>query len=122
MSLAAAGLAIILLACLVALAVRYPAGATAAWLVGLEAMPEFWIPGGAGLHEAIIGAEKAAGLVLAVVVAARAGARTDRWNPAFAYLWMFGAGLAHGLFPGLDLTQSCRSLIGSAACRRISAG
>jgi O-antigen ligase len=105
----------ILLACLAGLAAKYPAWAIAAWVLALEAMPEFWVPGGAGLHEAIIGAEKAAGIVLALLLALRNGAKTDRWNPVFAYAWMFIVGLAHGLFPGLDLTQSFRSLIGSVA-------
>jgi hypothetical protein len=115
MSLLAAGGLLILLALFTAVAARYPAGATAAWVLGLEAMPEFWVPGGAGLHEAIIGAEKAAGIVLALILGLRAGGKPDRWNPGFAFGWMFIAGLAHGLLPGLDLKESFRSLIGSVA-------
>jgi hypothetical protein len=110
--LAAGGVAIVL-ACILGLAVKFPAHATAAWVLLLEAMPEFWLPGGAGAHEAIIGAEKAAGVVLALILALRAGARMDRYNPVFACLWMFVAGLAHGLFPGLSLQESLRSLVGS---------
>jgi hypothetical protein len=115
MSLLTAGALLILLAGFTAIAVKYPAGTTAAWVLGLEAMPEFWVPGGAGLHEALIGGEKAAGIFLALILGLRAGAKTDRWNPVFAYGWMFVAGLAHGLLPGLDLAQSFRSLIGSIA-------
>jgi O-antigen ligase len=55
------------------------------------------------------------GIALALIVGLRFGGKSDRWNPAFAYVWMFVAGLAHGLLPGLDLTQSFRSLIGSVA-------
>jgi O-antigen ligase len=115
MSLLAAGLLLILLALFTAIAAKNPAGATAAWVLGLEAMPEFWVPGGAGLHEAIIGGEKAVGIFLALLLGLKAGGKPDRWNPGFAFGWMFIAGLAHGLFPGLDLRESFRSLVGSVA-------
>jgi O-antigen ligase len=115
MTLLAIGGLLIVLAGLIGIAVKYPAGATAAWVLGLEAMPEFWVPGGAGVHEAIIGGEKAVGIGLALLVGLRFGGRTDRWNPGFAYVWMFVAGLAHGLLPELNLEQSFRSLIGSVA-------
>jgi O-antigen ligase len=115
MTLLAAGAVAIMLACVIGVAVKFPAGAAVGWVLVLEAMPEFWLPGGAGAHEAIIGAEKAAGILLALILAIRAGARADRYNPVFAYLWMFFAGVAHGLFPGLSLLESFRSLTGSVA-------
>jgi O-antigen ligase len=115
MSLLAIGGLLIVLASLLAIAAKYPVGATCAWVLGLEAMPEFWVPGGTGLREAIIGGEKAVGIALALMVGRHFGGKSDRWSPVFAYVWMFVAGLAHGLFPGLDLTQSFRSLVGSVA-------
>jgi O-antigen ligase len=58
---------------------------------------------------------KAAGLGLACLCALRFGVRADWLNPAWAYLAMLGTGLAHGLYPGLTMADSIRSLIGSAA-------
>jgi len=108
-----AGLGLAALACFLGLAVRFPTGATIAWMLAVEAMPEFWATPFTP-HETIIAALKAAGVVLAVILAIRHGPRFDAWNPGFAFAWMFIAGLAHGLYPGLSVTESLRSLFGSA--------
>ncbi len=58
---------------------------------------------------------KASGLVLAAICVLRFGPRFDPFNPAFGFLAMFAAGLAHGLHPGLSAGDSLRSFVGSAA-------
>jgi O-antigen ligase len=103
------------LLCAAGFAARYPIAATVAWMLALEAMPEFWLTQAAGPHEAMIALLKAAGVGLVVILAFRDGVRFDSFNPAFAFLFMFIAGLAHGLYPGLSVSESLRSLAGSAA-------
>ncbi len=103
----------IALFCAALLAYAQPALITCAWMFTLEATPEFWLD--PGNPEAVIGAVKFAGLGLALLLALRYGLRRDRYNPAFAYLAMFIAGPLHGLYPGLTLLSSLRSLIGSAS-------
>jgi O-antigen ligase len=107
-------LAAILVLCLGGLAAWFPIAATIAWVLFLETSPELWLASAAG-REVVIAAAKAAGLVLAVILGLRAGFKGDRYNPAFAFLFMFCVGLMHGLYPGLSLLESLRSLIGSAA-------
>jgi hypothetical protein len=110
-------IALIILALLCALwtALRFPAAATVAWILVLETSPDSWLGNLGGGYEAIVGAMKAGGLALAAVLALRFGVKTDRYNPSFAYGAMFLTGLAHGLYPGLTLASSLRSLLGSAA-------
>jgi O-antigen ligase len=103
------GLALI---CAVGAAAWFPLLATALWIGAVECTPELWR---GGTHEAVIGAEKAAGILLVVLLGVRFGWRRDRYNPGFAFAAMFATGLAHGLYPGLTLLSSLRSLIGSAA-------
>jgi O-antigen ligase len=109
-----AGLGLAALACFLGLAVRFPIGATVAWMLAVEAMPEFWATFYAP-HETIIAGLKTIGLMLAIILAIRHGPRLDAWNPGFGFAWIFVAGLAHGLYPGLSVTESFRSLFGSAA-------
>jgi O-antigen ligase len=99
------------------LAYRHPAGFCVAWLLvtgmTLEmALNDF---GGPALYQPAIAVVKATGIGLAVVCAARYGPRFDGFNPAWAYLGMLAAGLAHGLYPGLSTADSVRSCIGSVA-------
>jgi hypothetical protein len=101
--------------CLAAAVLRAPIMATVIWVLVLETSPDDWLARLVGGHETIVGVLKAAGLALALVMVLRFGAKMDRWNPGFAFVWMFGAGLVHGLFPGLGLLDSIRSLAGSAA-------
>jgi O-antigen ligase len=108
-----AGAGLILLAAGLYAAWRFPIAATIAWMLALESMPEFWAAHDPGAHEAVIAALKLSGVGLAYILAIRQNPKFDAWNPGFAFLWMFCAGLAHGLFPSLTVTASFRSLIGS---------
>ena len=58
---------------------------------------------------------KAIEIGLALLCALRWGVRSDPWNPAWAFVMMAATGIAHGLYPGLTLSDSVRSLIGSVA-------
>ncbi len=101
--------------CAFALTCRFPALACALWVLVLETSPDSWLAKLIGEHDAIIAAMKAFGLLLAAVLALRAGLRQDRYNPALAFFPMFCAGLMHGVYPGLSLLGSVRSLLGSAS-------
>jgi O-antigen ligase len=58
---------------------------------------------------------KLAELLLALLCVLRYGPSPDLFNPALAFLAMFAAGLAHGLYPDLTMAASLRSLLGSIA-------
>lgn len=98
--------------CIAGAAALFPLPATALWMAVVETTPELW---GNGSPETLIGAEKAAGIALVLLLGLRFGWRLDWCNPGFAFAAMFVAGLVHGLYPGLSLLSSLRSLIGSAA-------
>jgi hypothetical protein len=100
--------------CALGLTVRFPRLACVLWVLALETSPDSWLDRLIGGHEAIIGAMKAFGLLLAAVLALRSGIRRDRYNPGFAFALMFWLGLLHGLYPGLSPLASIRSLLGSA--------
>jgi hypothetical protein len=107
--LALGGLALVIA---LAAAARFPVAATLLWIIAIEVTPDQWF---SGAHETVIGVEKGAGVALLVLLGARFGWRRDRYNPGFAFGAMFFTGLLHGLYPGLTLTSSLRTLIGSAA-------
>jgi O-antigen ligase len=98
-----------------ALAAAYPAEATALWLAWLATCPEMWLGDLIGQAPAIIGIDKGIGLALLGLCLLRYGARYDDLNPGQAFLFMFSAGFMHGVWPGLTVEDSVRSLIGSAA-------
>lgn len=98
-----------------ALAARFPAQATALWLAAIATCPEMWLGDLIGRAPAIIGIDKAVGLLLLVFCLFRYGARWDRFNPGLAFPVMWAAGHIHGVWPGLTLADSVRSLIGSMA-------
>ncbi len=106
-------LVVFILLCLLALTWLYPLPAAIVWVLALSTSPDAWA--GAAQQEAISGAMKAYGLALVASLALRAGPRRDRYNPAFAFTAMFCTGIMHGLYPGLTLLSSLRSLTGSAA-------
>lgn len=110
-------LVVLFAVCILGLTIRHPRQAAILWILALETSPDSWLDRLAGMaqHETIIGLLKAFGLVLALAMALRHGLRRDRYNPAFAFAAMFLTGLAHGLYPGLTLLSSLRSLIGSAS-------
>ena len=109
-------LALVVLAaiCTLGLTIAFPRAACVLWILLLETSPDSWLDNLIGAHEAIIGAMKAFGLVLVAVMALDFGVKRDRYNPSLAFVFMFIAGLMHGLYPGLTLLSSTRSLIGSA--------
>lgn len=108
-------LALIALGLAAAVAYARPVAAMIAWLIVVETTPEMWLSDMIGDHELIIALLKTAGLLIVGLAALRDGARADRFNPSYAFLWMFGTGIVHGFWPGLSLVASFRSLIGSAA-------
>jgi O-Antigen ligase len=99
------------------LAFRFTPAFTVAWLVITAASLEMTAVDllGADAYQPTIALIKAVGIGLAIVTVLRYGPRFDPFNPAFAWLAMFLGGMAHGLWPGLTLGESLRSLIGSAA-------
>jgi O-antigen ligase len=106
------GLGALALVIAVAAAARFPVAATVLWVLAVETTPDLWF---SGAHETIIDVEKGSGIVLVVLLGLRFGWRRDRYNPGFAFGAMFFTGLLHGLYPGLTLLSSLRSLVGSAA-------
>jgi len=97
--------------CAAGAAMWFPLPAIALWMMTVEATPDLWRSGD---HEALIGAVKGAGVALVLLLGLRFGWRRDRYNPGFAFMVIFVTGLVHGLYPGLGLMSSLRSLIGSA--------
>jgi O-antigen ligase len=108
-------LAILPAAAILALAAAYPAEATALWLAALATCPEMWLGDLIGHSPDIIGIDKGIGLGLLALCLLRYGARADTFNPGQAFLFMFSTGFMHGVWPGLTVADSVRSLIGSAA-------
>jgi O-antigen ligase len=100
--------------CVLGLTLRYPRAVLVLWVLAIETSPDQWLDQLIGGHETIVAVMKGCGVGLAVVLALLEGARGDRWNPAFAFVAMFLVGLVHGLYPGLSLLESVRSLLGSA--------
>lgn len=91
-----------------------PGMAVLIWLALLETAPDSWAASFWG-REACLAFLKGFGVVAALALIWRNGPRWDKFNPAFGFLAVFIAGLAHGLYPGLTASDSLRSLIGSAA-------
>ena len=103
--------------CILSLTMLFPRAAAILWLLALATSPDAWLDHLAGIaqHETIIALLKAFGLVILAALMLRHGIKRDRTNPAFAFIAMFLTGLLHGLYPGLSLLSSVRSLIGSAS-------
>jgi O-antigen ligase len=101
--------------CALGLTLRFPRATCVLWILLLESSPDAWAAPLIGDRETIIGLLKTSGLVLVVALGLRHGWRRDSYNPALAFAFMFMTGLAHGLYPGLTLASSLRSLTGSAA-------
>ena len=99
------------------LAVRHTTAFCLGWLLIAGCSLEMTVNDlvGPESFQSTIALVKAAEIGLALVCAARWGGRGDPWNPAWAFLIMAGAGLSHGLYPGLTRADSLRSLIGSVA-------
>ncbi len=101
----------------VILAFRHPVGFCVAWLLIAGSTLEMTLGDllGPALFQPIIAAVKAAELGLALLCVLRYGPSADVFNPGFAFVAMFGVGLAHGLHPDLTVGDSLRSLVGSVA-------
>lgn len=113
------GLALVVAAAgvLLVLAYRHPVAAGTLWLLAVGSTLEMSLGDilGPASYQPIIAVEKGAGLLLAAVAVLRFGLRRDWFNPGLAFVAMFVTGLAHGLYPGLGVAESLRSLVGSAA-------
>jgi O-antigen ligase len=111
------GLVLAALGMVLALAWLHPVAAGTGWLLIVGSTPEMWLGDllGPAFYQPIIAVEKGAGLALAAVAVLRFGLRRDWYNPGLAFVAMFVTGLAHGLYPGLGMAASLRSLLGSAA-------
>jgi hypothetical protein len=102
---------------LVILAGRHLTGFSVAWLLLAGTSLEMT------LHDLIdpsayattIAVVKAAQLGLAALCVIRYGPRFDPFNPAWAFGAIFAVGMVHGLYPGLTVADSLRSLAGSVA-------
>jgi O-antigen ligase len=102
---------------LIFLAWRHLIGFSVAWLLIAGTSMEMTLNDliGPAAYGPVIAAVKAAQLGLAALCVLRYGSRFDAFNPAWAYLAIFAAGLLHGLHPGLSVADSLRSLAGSVA-------
>ncbi|MDE2515694.1 MAG: O-antigen ligase family protein [Rhodospirillales bacterium] len=110
-------LGLILLGGLSLLAWRHLEIASAAWLLLAGCTLEMTLSDlfGLGWYQPVIAAVKGMELVLIGFAILRYGLARDWANPALVFVAMFAAGLAHGLYPGLGMGESLRSLVGSAA-------
>ena len=100
----------------VILVFRHTIAFSVAWLLLAGATLEMTLMDLVGLEtfEPTIVVVKGCGLALVLVCVLRYGAVFDVWNPAWAFVAMFVAGVVHGLHPGLAFADSLRSLAGSA--------
>lgn len=96
---------------------RHTTGFCVAWLLVTAASLEMTLHDLVGdeMYQVTIAVVKGVEITLAALCVLRFGVRSDPLNPVWAYLAMLGAGIAHGLYPGLTVADSLRSLIGSAA-------
>ena len=104
-------------AAIVFLAFRFTPAFTVAWLLIAAATLEMTAADllGEDWFQLTIALVKGIGMALAIVAVLRYGPRLDVFNPGFAFVAMFAGGLVHGLWPGLGVTDTLRSLIGSVA-------
>ena len=99
------------------LALRHTAGFCVAWLLIAGCSLEMTLNDllDPAAFQTAIAVVKAAEIGLAALAALRWGARLDPVNPAWAFVAMGAVGLAHGLYPGLTVGDSLRSVAGSVA-------
>jgi hypothetical protein len=99
------------------LALCFPVGFCVAWLLiagmSLEMTAHDLI--GEQAYQPVIAIIKGVEISLALLCMLRFGPRLDPLCPAWAFLAMLLAGLAHGLHPGLTTADSLRSAVGSVA-------
>lgn len=99
------------------LAFRHTVVCCAGWLLIAGATLEMALGDSLGgdAYQGIIALVKAAELAFGLACILRYGPVFDAFNPVFGYLFIFAAGLAHGLHPDLTPMDSLRSLAGSVA-------
>lgn len=99
------------------LAFRFTVGFCVVWLLVTSMTLEMTLHDLVGdeAFQPTIAVIKAAGIGLALVCGLRYGFRPDLLSPAYAFVFMLGAGLVHGLHDGLTTGDSVRSAIGSIA-------
>ncbi len=110
------------IACLIAggvlfLAFQHTTAFCVAWLLAAGCSLEMTMTDlvGPEAFQPTIAAIKAAQIGLALLGVLRWGGRADPWNPAWAFAIMAAIGIVHGLYPGLTVGDSLRSLVGSVA-------
>lgn len=110
-------LAALVAAGIVFLAFRFTIGFCVVWLLVTSMTLEMTLHDliGDEAFQPTIAAVKAVGIGLALVCGLRYGFRSDLLSPAYAFVFMLGAGLVHGLHDGLSGGDSVRSTIGSIA-------
>jgi O-antigen ligase len=101
----------------VCLAFRHVAAFCVAWLLLTGCTLEMTLIDliGPSAFQPTIAVVKAMEVALAVLCALRWGVRWDWCNPALGFVVMAASGMAHGLYPGLSVADSLRSLAGSVA-------
>ncbi|MGE0225561.1 MAG: O-antigen ligase family protein [Acetobacteraceae bacterium] len=99
------------------LAFRHTTPFCVTWLLVTAATIEMTVSDLLGLStfQPTIAALKATQVALAAICVVRWGPRIDPFNPAWGFVAIAAAGLAHGLYPGLSTGDSLRSLAGSVA-------
>jgi O-antigen ligase len=99
------------------LALRFPTGFCVAWLLLTGMSLEMTLQDLVGdeAYQPAIAVVKGVQIALGIICIIRFGPKPDLLCPALAFPAMLGAGLVHGLYPGLTAMDSLRSAIGSAA-------
>jgi O-antigen ligase len=97
------------------LALRFPIPFCVVWLLVTGMSLEMALSDlvGDSSYQPTIAVIKGAELGLGFLCVVRFGPRLDPLCPAWAFLAMLAAGFAHGLYPGLTMADSLRSMIGS---------
>jgi hypothetical protein len=101
----------------VLLALCFPAAFCVAWLLVTGMTLEMALRDlvGEDAFQPTIAVVKGIEIGLGFLCLVRFGPRTDPLCPAWAFLAMTAVGLAHGLYPGITMADSLRSMIGSVA-------
>jgi O-antigen ligase len=99
------------------LALCFPTGFCVAWLLIASMTLEMALHDlvGEDAFQPTIAVVKGIEIGLGLLCMVRFGPRADPLCPAWAFLAMTAVGVAHGLYPGVTVADSLRSMIGSVA-------
>jgi O-antigen ligase len=99
------------------LALCFPIGFCVAWLLiaGMSSEMAFSDLLGEDTFQPVIAVVKGIEIGLGFLCTVRFGPRMDPLCPAWAFLAMTAAGLVHGLYPGVTVMDTLRSMTGSIA-------